>query len=87
MEDLLQIPISRLERATLQALLEEFASRDGTDYGERETPLSERVASLHEGLVSGALCLLYAGESEQWDIVESEYANMVLSSDGDGHGA
>ena len=33
MANFLEIPPSRLEQDTLQALLEEFASRDGTDYG------------------------------------------------------
>jgi uncharacterized protein YheU (UPF0270 family) len=32
----LQIPASRLSRDAIDGLIEEFVTRDGTDYGERE---------------------------------------------------
>lgn len=44
------IPYQQLGAETLQNLLEEYATRDGTDYGERETSLPERVASLRNQL-------------------------------------
>ncbi|MCB1699151.1 MAG: YheU family protein, partial [Halioglobus sp.] len=39
MANFVAVPVERLQPDVLQALLEEFASRDGTDYGERELSL------------------------------------------------
>ena len=78
----IQIPLSRVPPDTLQALLEEYASRDGTDYGERESTLDERVASLRKHLADGRLALLYDGDSETWDIVGEEDASRLLGEEG-----
>lgn len=77
------VPVDALAEDTLQALLEEFASRDGTDYGERETPLADRVEQLRAGLVTGRATLLYDADSEQWDILAAEDAATWLGA-GDG---
>ena len=37
------VPWQDIPADTLENLIEEFVSRDGTDYGEREIPLSTRV--------------------------------------------
>ncbi len=72
MAQFVQIPIARLEPATLTALLEEFASRDGTDYGLREHSLEEKTASLKHQLDSGELALLYDLDSEEYDLCNRE---------------
>ena len=51
MAQFVDVPASQLEPDTLNALLEEFASRDGTDYGLRELPLEDKVARLQRALV------------------------------------
>ena len=66
--------IYRLSGESLQGLLEEFASRDGTDYGERETPLEERVAQLRRRLDDGELKLLFDLASETWDLLPKDEA-------------
>ena len=47
------IPHDQLARETLLNLLEEFVTRDGTDYGETEMGLSDRVAQVEAKLNSG----------------------------------
>jgi uncharacterized protein YheU (UPF0270 family) len=37
------VPYAALKPATLRALIEEFVSRDTTDYGERERTLEDKV--------------------------------------------
>jgi uncharacterized protein YheU (UPF0270 family) len=39
----IEVPFSSLKPATLRALIEEFVTRDTTDYGERERSLEEKV--------------------------------------------
>jgi uncharacterized protein YheU (UPF0270 family) len=77
------IPPERVPAETLQALLEEYASRDGTDYGERETPLETRVERLLGDLRSGRLRLLFDLDSEQWDLLPADEARHLLEADSD----
>lgn len=78
MGQLLEIPPGRLSGEVLDALLEEFASRDGTDYGERELTLAQKTASLRQQLAQGSLLLMYDVETEGWDIVEREQGRRLL---------
>ena len=53
-EQLLEIPVGRLDGETLRRLIEEFVTREGTDYGTREKSLDQKVADLATGpLVAG----------------------------------
>jgi len=67
-----EVPIACLKAQTLQALLEEFASRDGTDYGEYEHSLEQKVGQLRKQLDSSELLILYDADSEEWDLVDGE---------------
>ena len=72
------VPLQRLEADVLQALLEEFASRDGTDYGEQELTLQQKVGELRMQLGRGELTLLYETDSEQWDLLPEDQASQLL---------
>jgi uncharacterized protein len=74
------VPPQRLQADVLQALLEDFASRDGTDYGEREFTLKEKVERLQRQLRAGELHILHDIDSEQWDLVPSAQAELLLNS-------
>jgi uncharacterized protein YheU (UPF0270 family) len=74
------VPPQRLQPDVLQALLEEYASRDGTDYGERELTLDEKVGRLQSQLNDGDLRILYDIDSEQWDLVPQAQAELLLHS-------
>lgn len=78
MANFIEVPVSRLDPAVLSALLEEFATRDGTDYGEVETDVEKRVAKLQTDLNRSHLALLYDSDSEQWDLLSREDADRLL---------
>lgn len=42
----MEVPYQEIPAATLRALIEEFVSRDGTDYGRVELSLEEKVAQV-----------------------------------------
>jgi len=67
------IPHQQLAPATLDALLEEHALRDGTDYGESEVSLTVKVEQLRRQLASGEVVLVYS------ELHES--VNLMLKSD------
>ncbi|MEM0954528.1 MAG: YheU family protein [Pseudomonadota bacterium] len=72
MAQLVVVPQDRLQSATLLALLEEFASRDGTDYGSRERSLEEKTDDLRQQLEQGVLTLVFDLDSEQYDLCDRE---------------
>ena len=78
MPQFVEVPPQRLPPEVLQALLEEYASRDGTDYGERELSLQSKVDNLQGQLAANDLCILFEAESEQWDLVPRDQARALL---------
>ena len=78
MAQFVEVPCERLAAPTLDALLEEYASRDGTDYGLVERSLQDKVTNLRAQLQDGSLVLLYDGASEQWDLLPREQAAELL---------
>ncbi len=80
MAQFVMVPPQRLQADVLQALLEEFANRDGTDYGERELTAKEKVGRLQCQLDAGDLHILYDIDSEQWDLVPQAQAELLLNS-------
>jgi uncharacterized protein YheU (UPF0270 family) len=80
MAHFIEVPPKRLQVEVLQALLEEFASRDGTDYGERELTMEQKVQRLHKQIQSGDLCIVYDVDSEEWDLVPRPEADLLLNS-------
>jgi len=81
MAQFIAVPPERLQPDVLQALLEDYASRDGTDYGERESTLAEKVARLQRQLRASELQILYEVDSEQWDLVPRDQAQLFLASE------
>lgn len=72
MAQFVEVPLRRLDAAVLNAMLEEFATRDGTDYGLRELSLEEKVENLMRQLTDGELTLVYDLDTEQWDLCTRE---------------
>ena len=62
----------------LQALLEEYASRDGTDYGETELSLEQKVSDLRVKMERGELLIVYDAGSEHWDLLPTDHAQQLL---------
>ena len=79
MAHFVEVPSARLDGSVLQALLEEFASRDGTDYGVQEQSLEQKTSQLRRQLESAELLILYDADSEEWDLVEREQASTLLA--------
>lgn len=76
------IPPESIGAETLRRLLREFVTRDGTDYGLRETPESERVEQLADALERGDAVLLFDVDAQTHDIVTRESARFWLGEEG-----
>lgn len=66
------IPQDQLAPETLTSLLEEFVSRDGTDYGEEEVTLDEKVEEVRTKLISGEAVILFSESTGQCNIVPKD---------------
>jgi uncharacterized protein YheU (UPF0270 family) len=78
MSSYVQVPLNRLSEDVLQALLEEFASRDGTDYGAVELTLEQKAGNLRRQLEKEEVAILFDTESEQWDLVAADQLQALL---------
>ena len=63
------IPYDQLSPETLNALVEEFVSRDGTDYGETEATLADKVQQVMTHLRSGQAVILFSESTGLCNIV------------------
>jgi uncharacterized protein YheU (UPF0270 family) len=60
----LEVPYERLEAEVLQAIMEEYVLREGTDYGECEYSLAQKVEKVRKQLLQGKIVLLFDPETE-----------------------
>ena len=60
---------SALSRDALRALVEEFVTRDGTDYGAVERSLDAKVADVLRQLDRGEVRIVFDSESETTTVV------------------
>lgn len=58
-----------LSPASLRGLVEEFVSRDGTDYGRLEKTLDEKVASVMRQIEAGDVCIVFDRDEERANLV------------------
>jgi len=66
------IPYTSLAAETLQNLIEEFVTRDGTDYGNYELSMAEKVSAVQGRLRAGEIVILYIESTESVNIVEKQ---------------
>ena len=49
----MEIPVSRLSPQALQGIIEEFISREGTDYGAIEAEMEQKIAQVFAQIAAG----------------------------------
>jgi uncharacterized protein YheU (UPF0270 family) len=63
------IPWQQLNTETLRNIIESFVLREGTDYGDREKTLEEKVTDVERQLNSGELVLVWSELHETLNIM------------------
>lgn len=66
------IPVERLSREALDGLIEEFVTRDGTDYGLQEPTLEEKKSAVARQLERGEVVIAFDSESETCNIIPKD---------------
>ncbi len=67
--DFIVVPHTELAAELLRAVVESFVLREGTDYGERELSLDEKVARMIARLENGEANIVFDPESQSVTIV------------------
>ncbi len=62
------ISINKLSSEALQGVIEEYISRDGTDYGDIEVSLAIKFRQVKHKLENGSAVLVFDDESETTNI-------------------
>ena len=63
-----EVPHTELSTELLRSVIESFVLREGTDYGEFEISLEQKVAGVVRQLVRGEAFILFDPESSSVDI-------------------
>ena len=61
---MIEIPIDRLSAEVLNAIIEEFILREGTDYGAQEAGMDNKVAQVHRQLARGDVLITFDPSTE-----------------------
>jgi len=71
------IPHAQLSADALNGLIEEFVSRDGTDYGIDEISLAEKTRQVLRQLDQGKIVIVFDAATESCNIVRKEDAILA----------
>ncbi len=66
------IPHQSLASDTLRNLIEEFVTRNGTDYGDYDLTMDDKVQSVQQRLNAGEIVILFIESSQSVNIVEKQ---------------
>lgn len=66
------VPYDQLSPEALQGLIEEYVTREGTDYGHHEVAMESKVAQVRALLVSGEAVILFSESKGLCNIVAKQ---------------
>ncbi|EGM77100.1 hypothetical protein Rhein_2798 [Rheinheimera sp. A13L] len=75
---MLLIPYQELSADTLDGLIEAFVLREGTEYGEQDISLSDKVAQVKLQLQADQLVILYSELHESVDIITKQQWRQLV---------
>jgi hypothetical protein len=64
-----RIPVNKLSAKALRGVINEFISREGTDYGEMEVPWETKFRHAKDKLKNGSAVLIFDDETETTNIL------------------
>jgi uncharacterized protein len=67
----MEISYKELKEDTLRNIIEEFVTREGTDYGHVNISLAKKIDDVKKLLDQGKVVLVYDDESKTCNIIES----------------
>ena len=75
------IPYQQISPDALQGLIEEFITREGTDYGETEISLEQKVSQVERQLARGDIVIVFDVASESVSILTKHDASLITPNE------
>ncbi|MDG1772096.1 MAG: YheU family protein [Oceanicoccus sp.] len=72
MDNYIEIPPGQLSEEVLRAVIEEFITREGTDYGLQDYSLEQKVLQVKRQLDSGRVVIAYDPVSESCTLLAKD---------------
>ena len=66
------VPFDQIPSETLNALIESFIMREGTDYGEYEVSHETKIHQIKDQLKQGAILIVYDAATESVNIMTKQ---------------
>lgn len=82
MDNLIEIPWDALAEDILNALVEEFVTREGTDYGQQEVALERKVAQVVNGIRRKDYVIVFDAEAESTHILTGQQWREAVRQSG-----
>ncbi len=77
---IVEIPPSSLSPEALRGVVEEFVTREGTDYGHHDYSLEQKMEMVFRQLERGDIAIVFDPESETCNLVPRETIDKWQSS-------
>jgi len=74
------IPHQQLSPDALRGLIEEFITREGTDYGEVEISLAQKVKQVERQLTGGEVVIVFDPATETVSLLTKHDAQFIVSN-------
>lgn len=75
------IPHQQLDKDTLYNLIESYVLREGTDYGEQEFSIENKVAQVHQQLKNGDAMVFFSELHESVTIISKNEFKAMQSEE------
>ncbi len=73
------IPFQELSPEALQGVIEEFITREGTDYGEMEFSLADKVEQVRQQLLNKQVFILFDEVTQRCNIITKDQLDQLNS--------
>jgi len=67
----MEIPFTDLTHEALRGVIEEFVSREGTDYGSVDFSFEEKIEQIKGQLMTGDIKLVFDAETQSCNLVKA----------------
>ncbi|MFA5493443.1 MAG: YheU family protein [Porticoccaceae bacterium] len=66
---MIEIPPERLADELLDAIIEEFVLREGTEYGDREVALAVKIGQVRQQIARGQVVIVFDADSQSCNLL------------------
>ncbi len=69
---IVRVPYDQLSPETLDAVIEEFVTREGTDYGKTDVPFERKIESVRRQIETGEVLIVFDESMQSCNIISRD---------------